>query len=369
MRRIELHAAVKRFGSVTALDSIDLTIEPGEHLAVLGPSGSGKSTLLRIIAGLEDLDDGDITFDGTTQRGIEPHERDVALVFQQYSLYPHLTALGNITIGLRHGRRLSAADADARARKVSETLGIEALLDRRPKAMSGGQRQRIALARALARQSGVVLLDEPLSGLDAQLRLTLRVEITSHLHATGATTVHVTHDQSDAMTSADRVAVMEAGRIVQLGTPSELYDTPATLFVAKFVGTPPMNIVPIADIGDGRGLSSFGEHQLRLDPAMRNDIVAGFRPEDLRLDDTAPWTTTGTVVAVEHAGPERIVHLAVDGHTVAARTPATALPSEGETIVLSVDPERIHVFAGEGGHRHGIASELSPIHHATASIR
>lgn len=175
MRRIDLVSAIKTFGDVRALDSADLSIDPGSHLAVLGPSGSGKSTLLRIVAGLEMPTSGDVRFDSISQLGIEPHKRDVALVFQQYSLYPHLTALGNITIGLRHGRRLPAAEAESRAKEVARTLGIEQLLDRRPRAMSGGQRQRIALARAMARRSGIVLLDEPLSGLDAQLRLTLRI--------------------------------------------------------------------------------------------------------------------------------------------------------------------------------------------------
>lgn len=360
MRKIELVAAVKTFGDVRALDSVDLSIEPGSHLAILGPSGSGKSTLLRVVAGLEAPTSGDVRFDSASQLGIAPHKRDVALVFQQYSLYPHLTALGNITIGLRHGRRLPAAEADTRAKDVARTLGIEELLGRRPKAMSGGQRQRVALARAMARRSGIVLLDEPLSGLDAQLRLTLRVEITGHLHRTGATVIHVTHDQSDAMTAADTVAVMNGGRIVQIGPPAELYDQPATLFVARFVGTPPMNVFSATHQPDGQLRSNFGHHPTRSFGAELTDVRFGVRPELVRIDSNGPWSTDAVVAAVEHAGPERIIHLSVPSERgtpqpVAVRTSA-ALPAVGDHVPLSVEPEHVHVFAGPDSARIGDAA-------------
>ncbi|MCX6467651.1 MAG: ABC transporter ATP-binding protein [Pseudonocardiales bacterium] len=343
-RRIELAGVAKSFGRTVALDGIDLTVEPGEHFALLGPSGSGKSTLLRVVAGLEAPDDGDVRFDGESQAGVEVHRRDVSLVFQQYALYPHLTALRNITLGLRHGLGLPAAEADRRAREVAGTLGVADLLDRRPRAMSGGQRQRIALARALARRAGIVLLDEPLSGLDAQLRLVLRVEIARHLRGSGATTVHVTHDQSDALTSADRIGVMQSGRIAQLGTPDELYDRPANLFVARFVGTPPMNTFPVTPAG-----SVFGVH-----PDLAPDTVLGVRPEHLRLDAHGAWRAAARVEAVEHAGPERIVHLWVDGTPARSRTDRSGV-AVGDVLTVSADPGQVHVFAGPDGLRQGSA--------------
>jgi ABC-type sugar transport system ATPase subunit len=349
MRRIDLVQVRKTFGPVVAVDDVDLSIAAGEQLAILGPSGSGKSTLLRLLAGLEHPDSGDVQFDGESQLAIAAHQRDVALVFQQYALYPHLSALGNVTIGLRHGLGIGKDEADRRARDVARRLEIEPLLDRKPKEMSGGQRQRIALARALARQAGIVLLDEPLSGLDAQLRLTLRVEITSLLRRIGATVVHVTHDQGDAMTSADRVAVVNGGRIEQLGPPAELYDRPASLFVARFVGTPQMNTFELTPAGTATGRSAFGEHE-SIDPVT----VLGVRPEALRLDAQGPWTAEATVEVVEHAGPERVVYLSLGDHTAALRTSGTA-PQPGERVTVSVDPAAAHVFTGEAGARLGFA--------------
>ena len=352
MRTIELVQAHKTFGSIVATDSVDLTIPAGENIAILGPSGSGKSTLLRLIAGLEQPDSGDIRFDDVSQLPVAAHRRDVALVFQQYALYPHLSALDNITIGLRHGLGVRKAEAETRARDVARRLEIEPLLDRKPKAMSGGQRQRIALARALARQAGIVLLDEPLSGLDAQLRLTLRVEITSLLRRTGATVVHVTHDQGDAMTSADRVAVFNHGNIEQLGSPSNLYDHPATLFVACFVGTPQMNTFELTPSSEGVVQSPFGEHRA----AQPGTTVLAIRPESLRLGNAGPWTANATVDVIEHAGPERIVYLTI-GDTKAALRTTGATPGPGETVTVSADPATIHVFSGEAQRRTGFADQ------------
>ncbi len=225
MAAVGVHGVSKRFGPVQALNGIDLQVADGENVAVLGPSGSGKSTLLRVIAGLEQADAGQVMLGGVDQARIPVHRRDVAIVFQHFALYPHLSCLDNITLGLRYGLKLSRAEAEQRARETAG-LRVEHLLDRKPRDMSGGQRQRIALARALARQSSVVLLDEPLSGLDAQLHSALRVEIATLLRLTGATGINVTHDQHDAMATADRVAVLDDGRIAQIGTPDELYAAP-----------------------------------------------------------------------------------------------------------------------------------------------
>lgn len=340
MRRIELRDVTRRFDDVVAVDGVELTVEPGVHLAALGPSGSGKSTLLRLVAGLDEPDQGAILLDGADQRNIPPHQRDVALVFQQYALYPHLSALRNITTGLRYGLGLSRSDAEARAREVASGLGIEDLLGRKPRAMSGGQRQRVALARALARRAGVVLLDEPLSGLDAQLRASLRVQISASLREAGATVLHVTHDQADAMTAADLIAVMREGRLEQVGPPDEVYEKPATLFVATFVGTPPMNLFPTT-------------------PMSERPLVLGVRPADLRVGDGA-WRGIGTVAAVEHAGHERIVHLMLRGELAALRTAASdARPAVGDRMPVTVDPALVHVFDPATTRRLGDAASLA----------
>ncbi len=296
MAQVSLRGIRKSFGSVTALDGVDLEITDGENLAVLGPSGSGKSTLLRIVAGLEDADSGTVEFDGVDQASVPPHRRDAAIVFQHFALYPHLSALENITLGLRHGLGLPKREAEARARDLAARMQIEELLDRKPKQMSGGQRQRVALARALARRSSIVLLDEPLSGLDAQLHATLRLEIASMLRAVGATGINVTHDQMDAMAMADRIAVIHHGRIEQIGTPDELYATPQTLFVASFIGSPPMSLLEV----DEAGASSFDDLPLR----SARPITLGVRAEDLE-PVVESSTTPGRLDDQRHRGHHR----------------------------------------------------------------
>jgi multiple sugar transport system ATP-binding protein len=223
---IEMDQLSRTFGAVRALHEVSLTVAAGEIVALLGPSGSGKSTLLRICAGLEEPTGGDLRFDGISQLGVAPHRRDVSMVFQHFALYPHLTALDNLTLALRHGRGLSKSAATARARETLEMLGIADLAGRRPGKMSGGQRQRVAIGRALATRARVILLDEPMSGLDAQLRVDLRVEIVALLRGLGTTALFVTHDQAEAMAVGDRVAVLSAGRLEQIGTPDEIYDRP-----------------------------------------------------------------------------------------------------------------------------------------------
>lgn len=332
MRRIELKSVRKEFGEVTALAGVDLTIDAGESLVVLGPSGCGKSTLLRTIAGLETATSGEILFDGVSQAGLLAHERDVSIVFQNFALYPHLTAEENMTLGLRYGLKLSKADARARALGMATRLDIVELMGRRPRDMSGGQRQRVALGRALARDAGVVLLDEPLSGLDAQLRALLRVEIAAMLRATGATVIHVTHDQSDAMAMADRVIVMNEGRVEQAGAPEEVYSRPASLFVARFVGTPPMNLFP----GGTAGVGEEGG-------------TVGIRPEHLSLAGEGDIVLRGTVVASELTGRDWTVYLQVDDRVVGARS-AERPPDIGTVTSLVSMSHAWHHF-GEDGRR------------------
>lgn len=353
MSTVSLNGIRKSFGSVTALDGIDLRIEDGEHVAILGPSGSGKSTLLRVVAGLEDADGGGVEVGGVAQEGIPAHRRDIAIVFQHFALYPHLSSLENITLGLRHGLGLPKKEAESRARDIAGRMQVEHLLGRKPKEMSGGQRQRIALARALARRSGIVLLDEPLSGLDAQLHAVLRLEIASLLRSVGATGLNVTHDQLDAMAMADRIAVINHGRIEQLGTPDELYAEPATLFVAGFIGTPPMNLLPVDSETD---TSVFGHHAVLTD----RQVTLGVRAEHLRLGTVADagdrWSLEGEVVLLEPTGKDRVVHLRCDsGQIVALRCELIESPRLGDRVTALCAPEYVHVYASDTGERLGDA--------------
>ncbi|SMH28213.1 carbohydrate ABC transporter ATP-binding protein, CUT1 family [Rathayibacter oskolensis] len=361
MASVELASLTKTFGAVRALDGIDLRIEDGEHVAVLGPSGSGKSTLLRVIAGLEDADSGTVSFAGVSQAGIPAHQRDAAIVFQHFALYPHLSSLENITLGLRHGLGLPKKEAEARARDIAGRMQVEHLLDRRPKQMSGGQRQRIALARALARRSGIVLLDEPLSGLDAQLHAVLRLEIATLLRSVGATGINVTHDQLDAMAMADRIAVIRDGRIEQLGTPDELYAAPATLFVAGFIGTPPMNLMTV------------GEDQASPFGAVRGaaGLTLGVRAEQLRLASGPGdgWSITGVVELVEPTGKDRVVHLrTAEGAAVALRCDVVESPRVGSAVSAVCGRSDVHVYDSLTGARLGDAVErgLLPVERVTA---
>ncbi|PZF81361.1 ABC transporter ATP-binding protein [Jiangella anatolica] len=358
---VELNGIRKSFGAVRALDGVDLSIGDGEHVGVLGPSGSGKSTLLRVVAGLETADEGDVRFAGEPQGDTPAHHRDCAIVFQHFALYPHMTALANITTGLRYGLGLPKRAAEARARDLATVMQVEHLLDRKPRQMSGGQRQRIALARALARQSGVVLLDEPLSGLDAQLHSVLRLEIAAMLRAAGATAINVTHDQLDAMAMADRIAVINQGRIDQVGTPDDLYDRPATLFVAGFIGSPPMNLLPV----DASGNASFEDVWIK----SSQPVTLGVRAERLTLGEPADgaWRLTGSVALVEPTGLDRIVQLRTErGDSLAFRCPVHRSPAIGSQVTVSAPPDAIHVYSQTTGQRLGGLdhADLAVVHRA-----
>lgn len=330
MRHISTSNLHKRFGDVTALAGVDLEVHPGQSVVILGPSGSGKSTLLRILAGLEEADEGEVRFDGKPQKSVPPHERDVAIVFQSFALYPHLTAEENITLGLRHGLGLSRSEAAKRARDISARLEIEDLLERKPREMSGGQRQRVALARALARESGVVLLDEPLSGLDAQLRALLRVEIASLMRSSGASVIHVTHDQSDAMSMADKVVVMDQGTVVQEGTPEDVYRQPASVFVARFLGSPPMNLMSSESVGVSNG-----------------DFTWGVRPEDLSLYEPGDMGVRGRIAASELNGADWTAYVDIGNQVIAVRTAAKP-PDIGAEVMAGAPRSVWHRFDASG---------------------
>ncbi|MER5454669.1 ABC transporter ATP-binding protein [Micromonospora sp. NPDC002389] len=327
---IRLEELTRTYGRTVAVDGVDLEVRAGELLTLVGPSGSGKSTILRLIAGLDRPDAGRILLDGVDVATLPPHRRAVAMVFQDYALFPHLTVHGNLTFGLRV-RRVRRADADRRARAAAERLGIADLLDRYPDQMSGGQRQRVALARALLRDPSVYLLDEPLASLDAPLRFATRADLLALHRELRTTTVHVTHDQHEAMTLGDRVVVLADGRIRQVGPPQQVYDAPADTFVAGFLGSPPMNLVPGGGVLGG-------------DPTL----TVGVRPEDLVRDDAGP--VVATVEAVEALGSEAILLTRCpDGTRLTVRTGPRPGVGPGDEIRLRVD--RRHLFDAADGRR------------------
>ncbi|MCM3921486.1 ABC transporter ATP-binding protein [Frankia sp. AiPs1] len=368
---IEVDRISRSFGSVRALHEVSLTVAPGEIVALLGPSGSGKSTLLRICAGLDEPTTGDLRFDGTSQLGLPPHRRDVSMVFQHFALYPHKSALDNLTLALRYGRGLSKPAAVARAQETLAMLGIADLADRRPTQMSGGQRQRVAIGRALATRARVILLDEPMSGLDAQLRVELRVEIVGLLRSLGTTALFVTHDQAEAMAVGDRVAVLGEGRLQQIGTPDEIYDRPATRFVASFVGSPPMNV------WDGQ----WHDGRLHADgfavPAPAGATAFGVRPEHLTLHvgtadvgtadvgtagvgvpgqpgrlggtgGSAELRLSGEVVVSERLGAERTVHVRTGAGVLAVRVDAALVLAPGVPVLLRAPTSALTYFTPDG---------------------
>jgi ABC-type sugar transport system ATPase subunit len=317
---LDVEGVSRRYRDVDALREISLSVAPGELVAVLGASGSGKSTLLRTIAGLEDPDAGRVLIGGADQAGVAPVERGVAMVFQSFALFPHLTVERNIAFGMRARREAKAAVA-ARVRETAAALGLERLLDRRPGELSGGERQRVALARALAARPRVLLLDEPLSNLDAQLRVSTRGEIRRVQEETGVTALHVTHDQGEALALGHRVAVLRDGRVEQVGTPDEVWEHPATAWVARFVGTPPMNLLP----DDGGQI--------------------GFRAEDVTCAPDAEGEYTFELA--ERAGADRLWHLRRDGRAVVVRA-AGAPPERGARVRVDVPPERLRRFDAQG---------------------
>lgn len=345
MQQILIEGLSKNFGTVRALTGFDLSVEAGESIVVLGPSGSGKSTLLRLIAGLEEPDAGDITFDGQSQLNVPPHLRGVAMVFQNFALYPHLSAEQNIILGLRHGLKLPKPEARARVLEVARTLGIEELLDRLPSEMSGGQRQRVALGRALARRAEIVLLDEPLSGLDAQLRQSLRVEISTLLRSINATAIFVTHDQLDAMAVGDRIVVMREGRIEQIGTPEEIYTAPVNVFVAQFIGTPSINLIQ-GTVHAGR-LHTGVFNEIESPGLPNGKVIVGVRPERLKPNEDGPIRTRACILATELSGSEWILHTQVSEETISVRCQLNARPYPEDMISLSTEKEHLLFFQTE----------------------
>jgi ABC-type sugar transport system ATPase subunit len=322
--RVRFEGVSKRFGVHAALRGIDLEVRAGECLVLLGPSGCGKTTLLRLLAGLERADAGRISIGDRVVDDLDPAARDVAMVFQNYALYPHFSVFENIAFPLR-ARRVAADEVERRVRAAAARVALESLLDRRPAQLSGGQQQRVALARAIVRNPAVYLMDEPLSNLDAQLRLQTRTELKRLHQELGTTMVYVTHDQAEAMTLATRIAIMQHGEIVQVGAPLELYRRPVNTFVATFLGNPPMNLLPV------------------------NGAQVGVRPEDVQLATTAAsgWDV-GRVLVVEPMGSESLVTLESNGNRIVARVAPDAGVEPGQPVWIHFAPDRVIRFDGEG---------------------
>jgi len=353
MAIVELTNVVKKYGDVLAVESFNLTTTEGEFVVLVGPSGCGKTTTMRMIAGLETVTGGEIKISGKNVVGMIPRERDVAMVFQNYALFPHMNVFGNMSFGLRL-RKLPREKIESRVREAASILGIERLLDRKPKELSGGERQRVALGRAIVREPQVFLMDEPLSNIDAKLRVEMRAEIIKLQRRLGVTTFYVTHDQVEALSMGDRIVVMSKGKVQQVGTPKELYQNPNNLFVAGFIGSPSMNFIPVQVTE--KGTLSAGENFNIALPGQLADavcskglreVILGIRPEHLRLVGNGQTENPipGVVDVVEPQGSTTILQVSVGAGTkIIAQVNEQWGRQPGERLQLSVPPDAIHLF-------------------------
>jgi multiple sugar transport system ATP-binding protein len=377
MAEVELRHVGKRYGAVEVVKDLSLHIAHREFLVLVGASGCGKSTTLRMVAGLESADSGDILIGARRVNSVPPKDRDVAMVFQNYALYPHLSVEDNIAFSMQL-RRAPRAEIEAKVRKAADTLGLATLLARKPKELSGGQRQRVALARALVREPAVFLMDEPLSNLDAQLRAQTRVEIKKLHQRLGATIIYVTHDQTEAMTMGDRIAVMSKGEIAQLATPREVYEAPVNMFVAGFIGSPGMNFLraTVASLGAEGATLAIGTQRLvlpladptALGPLAGEPVVVGIRPEAVLLPqqvrDERTAEMKATVEVVEPAGARTYLHLVCEGMPLVADVDTLSAPTlaPGDEVPVRVNLGQVHVFdaATERTALHTARSPLLP---------
>jgi sn-glycerol 3-phosphate transport system ATP-binding protein len=379
MAEVAFHEVTKVFqGGTTAVDKLTLLVEDGEFVVLVGPSGCGKTTALRMVAGLDEPTSGAVVIGDAVVNGVAPQDRDVAMVFQSYALYPHQTVLQNLAFGLKQ-RKVPKDVIRSRVREISALLALDDLLDRKPAQLSGGQRQRVAMGRALARSPKVFLLDEPLSNLDAQLRTLLRSELRRIHQSLPTTSIYVTHDQVEAMTLGDRVAVMNQGQLLQLGTPQEIYASPANVFVASFIGSPPMNLLRAVAVG---GRLEAGDLRTTVDRAPDGALVLGIRPEAFHRDEghgTQPAVDVHIEV-VEQLGHEAIVYGSIRGEravalgadaglpplpseraTVIARLSEKAQPAVGETVPLAFSIDDLRLFDGSTGEAIGVPGRAAPL--------
>jgi len=355
MATVELKNITKVYdGNVKAVDSVNIDIKDREFVVLVGPSGCGKSTTLRMVAGLEDITDGELYIDGKLVNDVPPKDRDIAMVFQKYALYPHMTVYDNMAFGLKI-RKFSKEEIDQRVREAAKILDIEQLLERKPKALSGGQRQRVAVGRAIVRKPKVFLFDEPLSNLDAKLRVQMRAEISSLHNRLKATMIYVTHDQVEALTMADKIVVLKDGLIYQIGGPLELYNNPANKFVAGFIGSPPMNFLTVDIVKEGENLfANEGSFKIKLTEKnakvlksyVDKKVTFGIRPEDVKFSDKAVdgETINGQVTVIEPLGSEIHVYLSTGKHQYVAKVEPHIVLKVDQTISLIPDMEKVKFF-------------------------
>jgi multiple sugar transport system ATP-binding protein len=349
MASVDMQDVVKAYSGLQVVHGVDLAIDDGEFVVLVGPSGCGKSTLLRMVAGLEDISGGTISIGGTIVNDLAPKERNIAMVFQNYALYPHMTVAQNMAFSLRLNR-VPRAEMRQKVERAAEILGLGSLLDRYPAQLSGGQRQRVAMGRAIVREPEVFLFDEPLSNLDAKLRVQMRTEIGELHQRLRTTTIYVTHDQIEAMTMADRIVVMNGGRVEQVGSPLDLYDRPANLFVAGFIGSPAMNFLP-GQIGDGQFRTESGL-AAPLPPGLRHssgyEVIGGVRPDQLLLGEDG---ARAEIAVIEPTGAETLVILRLGGASVQALIRDRRLLRPGDSVGLSIQPGGLHLFDAATGFR------------------
>jgi len=357
MATVTFDHVYKRYGDVTAVSDFNLEIGDGEFMVLVGPSGCGKTTSLRMIAGLEEISEGALSIGDKVVNDVAPKDRDIAMVFQSYALYPHMSVRDNLAFGLKL-RKLPKTEIESRINETAGILQLEKLLGRKPKELSGGQRQRVALGRAIVREPAVFLMDEPLSNLDAKLRVQTRAEIARLHQRLGTTMVYVTHDQVEAMTMGQRIAVMSDGLLQQVGTPQGLYDRPKNRFVAGFIGSPSMNFIEVNIPGGGTTDLSEGSFHFPLPPSYRealqssgNKVIAGFRPEHLDLGevDGTVATIKGTADVVEYLGNEELLHVTSDGHELVAIVSSAYKVKSGDDVELRLPVGKLHLFHAETG--------------------
>jgi multiple sugar transport system ATP-binding protein len=358
MAQVVMRSLNKKYDEVHAVKDVNLDIRDKEFVVLVGPSGCGKTTTLRMVAGLESITSGHILIDDQIVNNLAPMDRDIAMVFQNYALYPHMSVYDNMAFGLKM-RKFDRGEIDKRVHEAAEILGIREYLRRKPRQLSGGQRQRVALGRAIVRHPRVFLFDEPLSNLDAKLRVQMRVELKKLHERLGTTAIYVTHDQVEAMTLGDRVVVMRDGWVQQVGDPMELYNEPANRFVAGFIGSPAMNFAPVHieaengglwAVGDGIRLKVPAPMTNRLGPHAGREVTLGIRPEDLHIAsaaDPAELTLDAVVEVVERLGSEILLDIAVGRVTMVASVEPTATAKVHERLRLAVNPHRLHFFDSE----------------------
>jgi len=357
MANVRLQRVKKSFGKIEVVHGIECEIQDGEFVVILGPSGCGKSTILRMIAGLEDITHGEIILDGKVINQLEPADRDMAMVFQNYALYPHMSVYQNMAYGLKI-RRIPKGEIDRRVRQAAEILGLIEYLHRKPRELSGGQRQRVAMGRCIVREPKVFLFDEPLSNLDAKLRVQMRLEIRKLHEDLKVTSIYVTHDQIEAMTLADRLMILESGSVAQIGTPLEVYERPANLFVAGFIGSPAMNFLPARLAADGRSVhwGSYGVFPLAATPTSPREnleVTLGIRPEHLRVVNEENSQIRLQVERVETLGADTLIYGRCPGDTTLLTILLRDIQrlGKGAVLPLCASPQNLHLFQRESGKR------------------